>query len=80
MYHSGSYCEAAIHAMKDIFDEEDTANAFNSINRKAFIHNIKVICPEISAFVSNCYYRNGHNASYYSVTTDGVTNNWRSTG
>jgi len=36
-------CEAAIQAMKDIFDEEDTeavilidaANAFNSINRKA---------------------------------------------
>ena len=56
-------CEAAIHSMKDIFADEDTeavllidaANAFNSINREAFLHNIKVICPEIAIFVSNCY-------------------------
>ena len=49
--------------MKDIFADEDTeavllidaANAFNSINREAFLHNIKVICPEIAIFVSNCY-------------------------
>jgi len=56
-------CEAAIHAMKDIFEQEDTeavllidaANAFNAINRKKFIHKIGIICPEISTYVINCY-------------------------
>ena len=56
-------CEAAVHAMREIFNEQDTqailivdaANAFNSVNRNVFLHNIKVICPEISIFVANCY-------------------------
>ena len=56
-------CEAAIHAMTDIFHHDDTeavilidaANAFNSINRKAFVHNIGIICPEIAMYVENCY-------------------------
>jgi len=45
--------EAAVHAMKTIFAEEDTqgvilvdaANAFNSMNRTALLHNIRVISP-----------------------------------
>ena len=56
-------CEAAIHAMHHIFEEEatyaviliDASNAFNSINRKAFLHNISVVCPEIAVYVQNCY-------------------------
>ena len=55
--------EAAIHAMEKIFKEEsteavllvDAANAFNSINRKVFLHNISILCPAISTFVPNCY-------------------------
>ena len=55
--------EAVIHAMENIFKEEsteavllvDAANAFNSINRKVFLHNISIICPAISTFVTNCY-------------------------
>ena len=55
--------EAAIHAMEKIFKEEsteavllvDAANAFNSINRKVFLHNISVLCPAISTFVTYCY-------------------------
>ena len=27
----------------------------NSVNREAFLHNIKIICPAISTFVYNCY-------------------------
>ena len=58
-----SGCEAGIHAMSDIYDDDDTHgiiqvdanNAFNTINRKMFLHNIKIICPEISTFISNCY-------------------------
>ena len=55
-------CEAAIHAMGDEFYQENTeavllvdaANAFNAINRKTMLHNVDVICPEISQFVNNC--------------------------
>ena len=56
-------CEAAIHAMHTIFEEENTeaiilidaANAFNSINRNVFLHNISIICPAITIYVHNCY-------------------------
>ena len=56
-------CEALIHAMRTIFEEEsadgvilvDATNAFNSVNRKAFLHNILIICPSLATFVRNCY-------------------------
>ncbi len=56
-------CEAAAHAMAEIFREEETdavllidaSNAFNSINREAMLHNIKYLCPPLSMYVSNCY-------------------------
>ena len=56
-------CEAAIHAMRDVFEQEhaeaallvDAANAFNSVNRKAMMHNIEIICPIIATYVNNCY-------------------------
>lgn len=49
--------------MNTIFQDENTeavllvdaANAFNSVNRNVFLHNIKIICPSISTFVHNCY-------------------------
>ena len=52
--------EAAIHAMHDIYNDEHSeavlqVNAFNSINRNVMLHNISVICPTISTYVSNCY-------------------------
>ena len=55
--------EAAIHAVHDIFIDHtteallliDAENAFNATNRKATLHNISVICPIISAYISNCY-------------------------
>lgn len=55
--------EAAIHAMRDMFESEeseavllvDAANAFNSINRRALIHNIRILCPILSNYVTNCY-------------------------
>ena len=56
-------CEAAIHAMEEIFKEDETdglllvdaTNAFNSINRNALLHNIQYICPALSTYVRNCY-------------------------
>ena len=49
--------------MKDIFEEEstealllvDAENAFNKLNRKAAIHNIKQLCPSFHQFLSNTY-------------------------
>ncbi|XP_057307912.1 uncharacterized protein LOC130645822 [Hydractinia symbiolongicarpus] len=54
--------EAAVHAMHDIFDNDDTEavllidaeNAFNSINRKV-MHNIWKLCSMNATFISNCY-------------------------
>ena len=56
--------EAAIHAMRSVFENEtaeavilvDAANAFNNINRKALLHNVQVLCPIFSRYVNN-YYR-----------------------
>ena len=55
--------EAAIHSMKDMFEKDDTeavllvdaANAFNSINREAILHNIRILCPILATYVTNCY-------------------------
>ena len=55
--------EAAIRAMEKIFKDKsteavllvDAENAVKSINRKAFVHNISILCPAISTFVTNCY-------------------------
>ena len=55
--------EAAIHAVHDIFKDHiteavlliDTEKAFNAINRKAMLHNISVLCPTASRYISNCY-------------------------
>ncbi|XP_066926215.1 uncharacterized protein [Clytia hemisphaerica] len=56
-------CEAAIHALREIFRQDDTeavmlvdaSNAFNAVNRNAFLHNVNVICPSIATFTTNCY-------------------------
>ena len=55
--------EAAIHAIYDVHQEDETEavllvdadNAFNSINRKAMLHNISITCPLITTFIANCY-------------------------
>ena len=49
--------------MQHIFDKEDTEalllvdaeNAFNNLNRKAAIHNIKELCPSFHRYLSNTY-------------------------
>ena len=57
--------EAAIHAMRNIFDADttdavllvDASNAFNSQNRAAALHNIEVLCPSLATYVINTYRR-----------------------
>ena len=58
---SGS--EAAIHAMRNIFDEDDTeaillidaSNAFNFLNRAAALNNIRILCPMVATYAINTY-------------------------
>ena len=58
---SGS--EAAIHAMHSIFEADNTdavllidaSNAFNSLNRAAALHNVRILCPTIATYAINTY-------------------------
>ena len=56
---SGS--EAAIHAMREIFEADETDAALlidasnASLNRAAALHNVRVICPAIAIYVINTY-------------------------
>ena len=55
--------EASIHAIRKIFDKEETEavllvdadNAFNRLNRSAALHNIKELCPPFYRYLSNMY-------------------------
>ena len=55
--------KAAIHSMKQIFDDKktdpvilvDASNAFNSLNRNAALHNIQLLCPQFSTISINTY-------------------------
>ena len=55
--------EAAIHAMLEIFELDDTdavllvdaKNAFNTLNRRAALHNIRTICPPFATILINWY-------------------------
>ena len=63
MWKTSSGSEAVIHAMHDVFNDDNTEgillidaeNAFNSINRKVTLHNLKLICPVIATYISICY-------------------------
>jgi hypothetical protein len=58
-----SGCEAAVHAMRVILQDEsteaallvDAQNAFNCLNRQLALVNIHRICPSIAATLTNLY-------------------------
>ena len=33
----------------------DASSAFNSINRKGFLNNVKIVCLSLATFTTNCY-------------------------
>ena len=55
--------EAAIHAMRKIFEDENTdavilvdaSNAFNSLNRQVALHNVQRTCPAFATILINTY-------------------------
>ena len=55
--------DASIHAMRKVYEQDwceavllvDAENAFNQINRKEALHNIKKICPPFFQYVENTY-------------------------
>ena len=57
--------EAAIHAASEAWEDSSTEallqvdadNAFNRLNRKVALHNIKEVCPPIQTFLQNHYQR-----------------------
>ena len=79
-------CEAAAHAMDEIFKEEqtdavlfiDASNAFNSLNRKTMLHNMDYLCRPLALYMKNCYgtpsrlfVMGGHEFSSQEGTTQG---------
>ena len=45
----------SLHVDTDAVLLIDAGNAFNSINRKVMLHNLKFICPIIDTYIINCY-------------------------
>ena len=58
-----SACEAAVHTMDTLFSRPevqgilmiDAANAFNSLNRNAALHNVPRVCPALGQVFVNTY-------------------------
>ena len=56
-------CEAAIHTMRVIFEDEithaallvDATYVFNFVNHQAALHNMSVWCPSFSTILKNTY-------------------------
>ena len=56
-------CEAAIHAMRGIFEDDETeavllvdaTNAFNAGNRSVGLQNVAVLCPAFYTYLVNTY-------------------------
>ena len=78
-------CEAAVHAMRNFLENDDTegllfvdaTNAFNTLNREAALRNIQVLCPSLANVVLNTYrlppnlYINGEAITSSEGTTQG---------
>ena len=61
---TGAGIEAAIHAMRDIFIDDETEaillvdarNAFNNLNRQAALFNVNKLCPAIGKILINIFH------------------------
>ena len=63
-----SGCEAAVHAMHQVFQTSsteavmlvDACNAFNSLNRETALRNIQHLCPPLAKILINTYREDVH--------------------
>ena len=63
-------CEAAIHATRMMFEDDscegvlliDASNAFNRLNRRVALSNVKTVCPSLATVLTNTY--RGHAALF----------------
>ena len=61
-------CEAAVHAMRQMFESPDAeaailvdaTNAFNSLNRESALRSIQHLCPSLSTILINTYREDVH--------------------
>ena len=68
-------CEAAVHAMQQLYESPDTeaailvdaTNAFNSLHRGNALRNIQHLCPSLSTVLINTYHED------VNLYIDGVT-------
>ena len=55
--------EAAVHAVRESFENSemegvllvDASNAFNSLNRKVALLNMRYVCPALETVLTSCY-------------------------
>ena len=80
-----SGCEAAVHALRSIYNSTETVailtvdatNAFNSLNREVALRNVMQVCPPLTTVLINTYrfnidlYINGEITSSQEGTTQG---------
>ena len=78
-------CEAAVHAMKQIFSSPsvdgvllvDATNAFNELNRQVTLRNVEAVCPVLAPILVNTYrqdaslFTGGHTIFSSEGTTQG---------
>ena len=63
-----SGCEAAVHAMRQVFESLDAdavilvdiTNAFNSLNCENALRNVQHLCPPIAKVLINTYQEDAH--------------------
>ena len=80
-------CEAAVHAMRLTFADDncqgallvDASNAFNRLNRKVALQNVRLLCPSLAMILHNVYqdstslYVDGETIPSNEGTTQGLT-------
>ena len=75
-------CKSLLHAIHTIYQIQlseavllvDTSNAFNSINKNVFLHNIGTTCHPLARCDQNCYYGN---TTLFIIGEWGKFNQWR---
>ncbi len=53
--------ESGVHSIRELYKDNeavllvDASNAFNSLNRRVALHNVRALCPSFATILVNCY-------------------------